>query len=49
MELDKVGVVHSSELDLNAFQAEETPETSESAQTADLYRIAKAFISAITE
>lgn len=49
MELDKVGVVHSSELDLNAFQAEEAPETSESAQTADLYRIAKAFISAITE
>lgn len=49
MELDKVSVVHSSELDLNAFQAEEVPEVSESAQTADLYRIAKAFISAITE
>lgn len=49
MEIDKVGVVHSRELDLNSFEAEDTRDVSSTAQTADLYRIAKAFITVITE
>ncbi|MDE6386560.1 MAG: hypothetical protein K2L82_01995 [Lachnospiraceae bacterium] len=49
MEIDKVGVVHSSELDLNSFEAEDVQDASSTAQTADLYRIAKAFITVITE
>ncbi|MDE6846054.1 MAG: hypothetical protein K2J99_09835 [Lachnospiraceae bacterium] len=49
LELGKIGVIHSSEIDLNSFEAEAVEDTSSSAQTADLYQIAKAFISAITE
>lgn len=49
LELGKVGVIHSSGLDLNSFEAEEVQDTSETVQTADLYKIAKAFISVITE
>ena len=49
LELGKIGVIHSSELDLNSFEAEEVHDTSEAAQTADLYKIAKAFISVVTE
>ena len=49
LELGKIGVIHSSELDLNSFEAEEVQDTSEAAQTADLYKIAKAFISVVTE
>ncbi len=44
-----IGVVHSSDLDLNAFEAEGLQEESASVQTADLYQIAKTFIAVITE
>ncbi len=44
-----IGVVHSSDLDLNAFEAEGLQEESASVQTADLYQIAKTFITVITE
>ena len=44
-----IGVVHSSDLDLNAFEAEGLQEESVSVQTADLYQIAKTFIAVITE
>ncbi|MDE6663701.1 MAG: hypothetical protein K2K46_10225 [Lachnospiraceae bacterium] len=47
MELGSIGVVHSSELDLNSFTAEEAQNGS-SVQTADLYQVAKAFITVIT-
>ncbi|MBD5444406.1 MAG: hypothetical protein HDR29_02520 [Lachnospiraceae bacterium] len=47
MELGSIGVVHSSELDLNSFTAEEAQDGS-SVQTADLYQVAKAFITVIT-
>ncbi|MCM1121134.1 MAG: DUF6240 domain-containing protein [Eubacterium sp.] len=49
LELGKIGIIHSSEIDLNSFEAETTENTSSSARTADLYQIAKAFISVITE
>ena len=49
LQLEKIGVIHSSELDLNSFEAEVAEDTSEAVQTADLYKIAKAFISVITE
>ncbi|MDE7284226.1 MAG: hypothetical protein K2N85_11690, partial [Lachnospiraceae bacterium] len=48
LELGAVSVVHSKELDLNNFTAEETHAESTVA-TADLYKIAKAFITVITE
>lgn len=47
LELGSIGVVCSGELDLNAYTAEDIQDGS-SAQTADLYQIAKAFISVIT-
>lgn len=48
LELGEVGVIHSHELDLNSFTAEEEPNTSSSVQTAALYQIAKSFITVIT-
>lgn len=48
LELGSIGVLHSAELDLNSFTAEEVQE-GPSVQTADLYQIAKAFITVITE
>ncbi len=48
LELGTVSVVYSDELDLNNFTAEETQDESTVA-TADLYKIAKAFITVITE
>lgn len=47
LELGDIGVVCSTELDLNAYTADETRNES-SVQTADLYQIAKAFITAFT-
>lgn len=47
LEIGKIGVVRTGNLDLDAFTAKETQEPS-SAQTADLYQIAKAFIAAVT-
>lgn len=47
LKLGEIGVVCSAELDLNAYTAEEVQEGA-SAQTADLYQIAKAFITTIT-
>ena len=53
-EFGSIGVIHSKELDLNGFSAkeaqngQETDNTS-SVQTASLYRIAKAFISFISD
>ena len=47
-ELGHIGVVHSSDLDLNAFEAEGLQEESAAVQTADLYQIAKTFITVIT-
>ncbi len=49
MELEKIGIIHSDELDLNAFESEEMQDAGAAVQTADLYRIAKAFITAITK
>lgn len=48
LELGTVSVVHSKELNLNNFTARETQDESTVA-TADLYQIAKAFITVITE
>ena len=47
LELGDVGVIHSSDLDLNVFVSEEAQGES-SVQTADLYQVAKAFIKALT-
>ena len=47
LELGDIGIVCSAELDLNAYTAEETQNGS-SVQTADLYQIAKAFITVFT-
>ncbi len=47
LELGDIGIVCSAELDLNAYTAEEVQDGS-SVQTADLYQIAKAFITTIT-
>ncbi|MCM1251309.1 MAG: DUF6240 domain-containing protein [Clostridium sp.] len=47
MELGNISVIHSQELDLNHFITEEAQDDS-SVQTADLYQIAKAFITTIT-
>lgn len=47
LELGDIGVVCSTELDLNAYTADETRNES-SVQTADLYQIAKAFITVFT-
>ncbi len=47
-ELGSIGVVHSSDLDLNAFEAEEMQDEAAPVQTADLYQIAKTFITVIT-
>ncbi len=47
VELGSIGVIHSKELDLNSF-AQEGPSNGTSVQTADLYQIAKVFITAIT-
>lgn len=48
LELENIGIIHSNDLDLNAFANEDSPEVS-SVQTADLYQIAKVFITVITE
>lgn len=48
LELGTVSVVHSKSLDLNSFTAEEPPAES-TVETTDLYKIAKAFITVITE
>ncbi|MBD5488766.1 MAG: hypothetical protein HDR13_08215 [Lachnospiraceae bacterium] len=47
LELGNIGIVCSEELDLNAYTAEETQNGS-SVQTADLYQVAKAFITVFT-
>ena len=47
VELGSIGIIHSKELDLNSF-AQEGPSNGTSVQTADLYQIAKVFITAIT-
>ena len=47
-ELGSIGVVHSSDLDLNAFEAEEMQDEAAPVQTADLYQIAKTFITVVT-
>ena len=47
LELGSIGVIHSKELDLNSF-AQEGSSNGTSVQTADLYQIAKVFITAIT-
>ena len=47
LKLGDIGIVCSAELDLNAYTAEETQNGS-SVQTADLYQIAKAFITVFT-
>lgn len=47
LSLGSVSVIHSKELDLNGFMAEEAQNGS-SVQTADLYQVAKAFITVIT-
>ena len=47
LELGKISVLHSNELDLNAFASEEIQDASP-VQTADLYQVAKAFITVIT-
>lgn len=47
MELGNISVIHSQELDLNHFITEEAQNDS-SVQTADLYQIAKVFISVVT-
>ena len=43
-----IGVVHSSDLDLDIFEAEGSQEGPASVQTADLYQIAKTFITVMT-
>ncbi len=48
-EIGDIGVVHSSELDLNFFTSEAMQEETSAAQTVDLYQTAKVFISVITE
>ena len=48
LEIGNIGIVQSSELDLNFFTAEEIPEETSPVQTADLYQTAKVFISVIT-
>ena len=48
LELGAVSVVHSKDLDLNHFTAGET-QNDQAAVTADLYQVAKAFITAVTE
>ncbi|MCM1155658.1 MAG: DUF6240 domain-containing protein [Roseburia sp.] len=47
LELGSISVIHSKDLDLNAFTAEQQPETA-AVRTADLYQIAKAFITTVT-
>lgn len=47
LEIGSIGIIHSSELDLNSFAAEDASDGAP-AQTADLYQIAKAFITTIT-
>lgn len=47
LEFGSIGIIHSSELDLNSFAAEDASDGAP-AQTADLYQIAKAFITTIT-
>lgn len=48
LKLGGIGVVHSSSLDLNSFMSEEAQDSPSTVQTADLYQIAKAFITAVT-
>ena len=43
-----IGVVYSSELDLNYFTAQKMQEDASTVETADLYQTAKTFISVIT-
>lgn len=47
VEIGSIGIIHSKELDLNSFVQEGTSVGS-AVQTADLYQIAKAFITAVT-
>ena len=47
-EIGNIGIVQSSELDLNFFTAEEIQKETSPIQTADLYQTAKVFISVIT-
>ena len=47
LKFGNIGVLHSADLDLNAFTSEEQPEGA-SVKTADLYQIAKAFITTVT-
>ena len=47
LEFGNIGIIHSGEIDLKGFAAEE-PSDGAPAQTADLYQIAKAFITTIT-
>ncbi len=47
LELDNVSIIHGSDLDLNAFTAGEQSNDA-SVKTADLYQIAKAFITTVT-
>lgn len=47
LELDNVSIIHGSDLDLNAFTAGEQSNGA-SVKTADLYQIAKAFITTVT-
>ena len=47
LELGGISTIHSTELNLNSFTAEEAQNDS-AVQTADLYQIAKAFITVVT-
>ncbi len=47
LELDNISIIHGSDLDLNAFTAGEQSNGA-SVKTADLYQIAKAFITTVT-
>ena len=47
VEIGSIGIIHSKELDLNSFVQERTS-VGPAVQTADLYQIAKAFITAVT-
>lgn len=46
-EIGSIGIIHSKELDLNSFTQEESSGRT-TVQTADLYQIAKAFITTVT-
>ena len=48
MTVGDIGVVYSSELDLNYFTVQKMQEDASTVETADLYQTAKTFISVIT-